>query len=74
MSCRPGKIISGGFADYCLICFNDMRSNEERRKNIENIYTLDDDYSNNVVHQHSHFNHVYLTIPIAVRNDNYYEF
>ena len=74
MSCRPGKIISGGFADYCLICFNDMRSNEERRKNIENIYTLDDDYSNNVVRQHSHFNHVYLTIPIAVRNDNYYEF
>ena len=51
-----------------------MRSNEERRKNIENIYTLDDDYSNNVIHQHSHFNHVYLTIPIAVRNDNYYEF
>jgi hypothetical protein len=50
-----------------------MRSNEVRRQIIENIYTLDEYYSN-VIHQHSHFNHVYLTIPIAIKNENYYEF
>ena len=24
INCRPGKIIDGGFADYCFKCINDM--------------------------------------------------
>ena len=58
INCRPGKIIDGGFADYCFKCINDMRNNEHRRIIIENILTFgeyneDYYYSNNIIKKHS---------------------
>ena len=78
LNCRPGKTIFGGYADYCYECINLMRTNEQKRKQIEDIIILEnnefDEDLKNIPQYHSHLQHAYLTIPIAVNGDNYYEF
>jgi hypothetical protein len=55
-----------------------MRTNEQKRKQIEDIIILEnnefDEDLKNIPQYHSHLQHAYLTIPIAVNGDNYYEF
>ena len=78
LQCRPGKVIYGGFADYCYECIKLMRTNEQRRKDIEDILILENDEIDeelkNIPQYHSHLEHAYLTIPLAVQGNNYYVF
>ena len=72
VTCRPGKRISGGFMDYCYICFNNMRDDNNDGRNIQNI--IDNNTFNinpNIVHKHNHNRHVYLVLTCEV--DKSYE-
>jgi hypothetical protein len=55
-----------------------MRTNEQRRKDIEDILILENDEIDeelkNIPQYHSHLEHAYLTIPLAVQGNNYYVF
>ncbi len=78
INCRPGRIISGGFVDFCHNCFLDMRNNELKRKTIEDDLTIEDYYYfeniKNICKHHSHFDHIYLTLPLSFNGENYYIF
>ena len=77
LNCRPGRRVDGGYVDFCFECINAMRTNEIRRKEIEELSVLERDLiegNKNISIHHSHLQHAYLTLPIAVNGDNYYEF
>ena len=72
VTCRPGKKISGGYIDYCFICFDNMRKDNNDGRYIQNIVDHNTYNVNpNIVHKHNHNKHVYLVLTCEV--DNKYE-
>ena len=74
VSCRSGIKIFGGYIDYCYNCFNDMRINNSKGRDIQNI--IDDgayNFNHNITNKHNHEKHVYfvLTCEVNGKYDDY---
>ena len=68
-NCRPGKIISDGFKDFCGECIDKMCNNEDERKDIEErthefVCCTDNSFisGHKIEITHSHENHIYMMI------------
>ena len=76
--CRPGLYLSGGYIDYCQKCIELMCADENKKIELENNSNEDikcEFIGNNylrghVLHtRHKHDEHIYLLLPLELRND-----
>ena len=77
VTCRAGKVLGGGFNDYCYTCMEHMRNNDEKGKAMQ---LKDIIYENELLpnynaieRKHSHKNHIYLLI-ITKGGMSYYDY
>ena len=77
VTCRAGKVLGGGFNDYCYTCMEHMRNNDEKGKAMQ---LKDIIYENELLpnynaieKKHSHKNHIYLLI-ITKGGMSYYDY
>ena len=82
LHCRPGKVISDGYYDYCDTCVQEMMNNTEKGKKMqeleEKLYSEETRilYNAKETYRHENDNHVYLMITQQYnRNEQtYYDF
>ena len=82
-NCRPGRLMSGGFVDFCGECIDKMCKNENERINIEErthetVYCRDNNFisGHKIEITHNHENHVYMMIAAQYNqvSATYYDF
>ena len=83
LNCRPGKVHSDGFYDYCEYCVQDMMKKTPRglkmqEEVVERLYSEETRllYNAKETYKHENDNHVYLMIALQYNcNENpYYDF
>ena len=82
LHCRPGKVISDGFYDYCDSCVQEMMNNTDKGKKMqeyeERLYSEETRilYNANEKYRHENDNHVYLMITLQYNCNEqpYYDF
>lgn len=77
VTCRAGKVLCGGFNDYCYTCMEHMRNNDEKGKAMQlKDIIYESEFLPNykaIEKKHSHKNHIYLLI-ITKGGISYYDY
>ena len=82
LHCRPGKVISDGYYDYCEYCVQDMMKNtpegQKMQEQEERLYSEETRilYNAKETYRHENDNHIYLMIALQYNcNESpYYDF
>ena len=83
LSCRKGRVLSGGFIDYCTMCIKKMCNSKKEMEALEKrANEVITNWRNNFMNgfkfvvDHFHEGHVYLMVPFSVKSvgQPYYEF
>ena len=80
LTCKPGMYLDGGYCDYCNNCIENMMTNGDKGKQIQQKVTVIQykygTFCKNhaIVERHDHENHIYLMVALEGIYSNYQGF